>query len=126
MTATLNEGQVHSTLNTRSQHQGTEALEAFRAMPQRFDAVVTDQTMPHMTGEHFAREVRRIRPDMPIILTTGFSDLIAADLRESLGLREVVMKPLVSQELAQAIHRVFNSVVPWCMGLSRPTTASSG
>ena len=88
----------------------TLALELFREDPSAFDLVVTDKTMPTLDGLELSLQILALRPDMPIILTTGFSDLIAADLRESLGLREVVMKPLVSQELARAIHRVFNSV----------------
>ena len=56
-----------------SRTSSIEALEAFRAMPHRFDLVVTDQTMPQMTGEELAQALRRIRPDIPIILCTGFS-----------------------------------------------------
>jgi PAS domain S-box-containing protein len=83
-----------------------EALEAFRAMPQRFDLVITDQTMPTMTGEMLARELRRIRPDIPIILCTGFSHLMHAEKAQAMGIDAFLMKPILTQELAQAIQQV--------------------
>jgi len=88
----------------------TLALETFREDPAAFDLVVTDKTMPTMDGLELSRQILALRPDVPIILITGFSDVLTGDLCESHGLREVVMKPLVSQELARAIHRVFNRV----------------
>ena len=88
----------------------TRALESFREDPSAFDLVVTDKTMPTLDGLELSQRILALRPSMPIILITGFSDVNAGDLRESCGFREVVMKPLVSQELAQAIHRVFNRV----------------
>ena len=63
-----------------------DALAAFRATPLRFDLVITDQTMPAMTGETLVRELRRIRPDIPVILCTGYSPLIAPSARQSWGL----------------------------------------
>ena len=83
-----------------------EALEAFRAMPARFDLVITDQTMPNMTGEHLARELRRIRPDVPIILCTGFSHTMSVDKAYALNINAFLLKPLVSHDLATAIRRV--------------------
>jgi CheY-like chemotaxis protein len=83
-----------------------EALEAFRAMPQRFDVVVTDQTMPNMTGEHLTRELRRIRPDIPIILCTGFSHTINAEKAQALGIDAFCKKPLVPRDLAVTIQQV--------------------
>ena len=53
-----------------------EALEAFRANPQQFDCLITDQTMPTLGGDQLAREILKIRPNMPIILCTGFSHTI--------------------------------------------------
>ena len=83
-----------------------EALELFRAAPHQFDLVITDQTMPQMTGETFVRELRRIRPDIPVILCTGFSHTMTAEKARSLGINALLMKPLVSSDLGQAIHRV--------------------
>jgi YesN/AraC family two-component response regulator len=75
-------------------------------MPQRFDLVITDQTMPTMTGEMLARELRRIRPDIPIILCTGFSHLMHAEKAQAMGIDAFLMKPIITQELAQAIQQV--------------------
>jgi PAS domain S-box-containing protein len=83
-----------------------EALEAFRATPQRFDLVVTDQTMPNLTGDALARELRRIRPDIPIILCTGFSHLMTAEKARALGIDAFLMKPLVARDLSLAIRQV--------------------
>jgi PAS domain S-box-containing protein len=83
-----------------------EALETFRTAPHRFDLVITDQTMPHMTGEALARELRRIRPDLPIILCTGFSHTIDAEKAETQGIDAFLMKPLMAHDLALAIQRV--------------------
>jgi PAS domain S-box-containing protein len=85
-----------------------EALEAFRTMPRRFDLVITDQTMPNMTGETLAREMRRLRPELPIILCTGFSHTITAEKAQMLRLNAFLMKPLTTRELAVTIRQVFD------------------
>jgi CheY-like chemotaxis protein len=84
----------------------TEALEVFREAPQRFDLVITDQTMPHMTGERLAQALRRLRSDIPIILCTGFSHVMHAERAQELGIDAFLMKPLAMQELAQTIQQV--------------------
>jgi CheY-like chemotaxis protein len=84
----------------------TEALQAFRAAPQHFDLVITDQTMPGMSGVALAAELRRLRPDIPIILCTGFSQAVTAETACELGINAVLMKPLESRDLALAIRRV--------------------
>jgi CheY-like chemotaxis protein len=83
-----------------------EALAAFAATPQAFDLVITDQTMPRLTGEAFACEIRRIRPQMPIILCTGFSDTMTAAQATALGINAYVLKPLSIRECSQVIRRV--------------------
>lgn len=83
-----------------------EALELFRATPHQFDLVITDQTMPQMTGETFVRELRRIRPDIPVILCTGFSHTMTAEKARTLGIDALLMKPLVTGDLGRAIQRV--------------------
>jgi PAS domain S-box-containing protein len=82
------------------------ALETFRQTPQYFDLVITDQTMPHLTGEALACELRRIRPDIPIILCTGFSHTIDADKAQAQGIDAFLMKPLVARDLGLAIQHV--------------------
>jgi CheY-like chemotaxis protein len=86
-----------------------EALEVFRAAPQRFDLVITDQTMPNMTGETLARELRRLRPDIPLILCTGFSHTMSAEKAQALQLNTFLMKPLATRDLAVAIRQVLDA-----------------
>ncbi|MBM3223700.1 MAG: response regulator [Candidatus Tectomicrobia bacterium] len=83
-----------------------EALEAFRAEPQRFDLVITDQTMPQLPGDVLATELRRLRPELPIILCTGLSYSITAERAQALGIAAFLMKPLVIRDLAVTIRQV--------------------
>ncbi len=83
-----------------------EALETFRAQPDAFDLVITDMTMPGLTGKELAKELMSIRSDIPIILCTGFSDLINEKQAEEIGIREFLMKPYVIASLAQTIRKV--------------------
>lgn len=83
-----------------------EALEAFQAEPDKFDLVITDQTMPLMTGEMFAKKLLSIRPDIPIVLCTGFSDLITEEKAMAMGIREFVMKPILMSDFAKTIKKV--------------------
>ena len=85
-----------------------EALETFRARPDRFDVVITDQTMPYMTGETLARELMQIRKDIPIILCTGLGKVILKERVMAVGIREIVAKPFVIRQLAQSIRRVLD------------------
>lgn len=85
-----------------------EALEAFRANPDRFELVITDLTMPNMTGIQLAQELKKIRPDLPVILCTGFSDQINAEQSEAMGLQGFVMKPVIKTEIATKIRRVLD------------------
>ena len=85
-----------------------EALGAFRVRPEDFDLVITDMTMPNMTGEKLAGEIMKIRPDLPVILCTGFSESISEEKAKALGLAEFLMKPLAVDALAQTIRRVLD------------------
>ena len=85
-----------------------EALELFRKQPERFDLVITDMTMPHMTGDRLSREMMRIRPDIPIILCTGFSEYITEEKVKEMGIRELAMKPLDASDLAKTIRRALD------------------
>ena len=84
----------------------TKALDAFQADPQQFDLVLTDQTMPLMTGEAFAHAIHAIRPDVPVILVTGFSHLVDADKARDLGIDAFLIKPWDVQEMADIMQRV--------------------
>ena len=81
-----------------------EALDFFRECPERFDLVITDMTMPNMTGIELARELMKIRPDMPIILCTGFSEDITAEKVNAIGLRALVFKPITQRTIAKSIR----------------------
>jgi PAS domain S-box-containing protein len=85
-----------------------EALELFRSSSQRFDLVITDMTMPGMTGEKFAVELKQIRKDIPVILCTGFSSLISPEEAESLGVDCFLMKPVVKGDLIKTIRSLLD------------------
>jgi PAS domain S-box-containing protein len=85
-----------------------EALSVFRQDPHRFDLVITDQTMPGLTGEALSRELLRIRPDLPIILCTGFSHVISAERAKALGIQGYLMKPLAIRDLVPIIRHVLD------------------
>jgi PAS domain S-box-containing protein len=91
------------TVYTRS----PDALAAFRAAPQVFDLVITDQTMPYMTGDILIRQLWCIRPDIPVILCTGYSPLIAAEHTETLEIDALLMKPVTVEDFARTIRQVF-------------------
>ena len=85
-----------------------EALNVFRLDPHRFDLVITDQTMPGLTGEALSRELLRIRPDLPIILCTGFSHIMSAEKAKALGIQGYLMKPLAIRDLVPIIRHVLD------------------
>jgi PAS domain S-box-containing protein len=95
--------------NVVAKTNSIEALEVFKAQPDQFSLVITDQTMPHMTGAGLAKELMRIRPDIPIILCTGFSEVINAEKARTLGIREFLMKPFAPREIADIIRHVLDS-----------------
>ncbi len=85
-----------------------EAYELFRQNPNAFDLVITDMTMPDLTGDVLARKLIALRPDIPIIVCTGFSERINADIIKEIGIRELAMKPVVMKDIAQMIERVLS------------------
>ncbi|MGD8227895.1 MAG: PAS domain S-box protein [Desulfobacteraceae bacterium] len=85
-----------------------EALELFRKKPDEFDLVITDMTMPNMTGEELANELMFIRPDIPIILCTGFSRSVTEKKAKAMGIQAFILKPILRQELAETIRRVLD------------------
>ncbi len=83
-----------------------EALEAFSREPEAFDLVVTDMTMPHMIGTELAQRLLSIRPELPIILCTGFSEAMNRDNILGAGIKELIMKPVIKNELGQKVCKV--------------------
>ncbi|RPI77124.1 MAG: hybrid sensor histidine kinase/response regulator [Desulfobacteraceae bacterium] len=85
-----------------------QALEAFKADPDCFDLIITDMTMPQMTGDRLATAVMALRPGMPVILCTGYSERISEKQAKALGIKAFVMKPLVMREIAKTIRQVLD------------------
>ncbi|MBU0961103.1 MAG: response regulator, partial [Proteobacteria bacterium] len=85
-----------------------EALHTFMHKPESFDLLITDLTMPRITGMQLAREALNIRADIPIILCSGFSELMNAEKAKSFGIREYIMKPIIKKDLAQVVRRVLD------------------
>ncbi len=86
-----------------------EALKLFENDIHRFDLVITDMTMPHLSGEQLVKEILALRPHMPIILCTGYSRRMTKEKADTLGIRSFLMKPIVFQELAAEIRKVLNT-----------------
>ena len=85
-----------------------EALALFRAGPERFDLIITDMTMPQMTGVRLSEEIRRVRSEIPVIISTGYSTLIDAEKAKELGIAAFVMKPMAKRDLAEAVRKVLD------------------
>jgi CheY-like chemotaxis protein len=85
-----------------------EALALFQNDPSQFDLVITDMTMPFMTGDELAMELMRIRQDIPIIVCTGYSERITEEKALSIGVRAYLGKPLLKSELAKTVRRVLD------------------
>ncbi len=90
----------------------TAALEAFREAPQRFDIVLTDETMPELIGTALAREMQLLRPDIPIVLMSGYSGVQLHERARALGIREVLHKPLQSKDIAECLVRILRYRTP--------------
>jgi PAS domain S-box-containing protein len=90
------------------QNCGNRALQLFEKGPGRFDLIITDMTMPNMTGVELAGKAMEIRPDIPIIVCTGFSHLITKEKAQKIGIREFVMKPFSKMEMAETIRKVLD------------------
>lgn len=85
-----------------------EALKAFRTQPNTFDLIITDMTMPKITGLQLTEEVLAVRSDIPVILCTGFSELINEEKAKDAGIRRYLMKPLLKRDLAIAVREVLD------------------
>jgi PAS domain S-box-containing protein len=88
-----------------------KALEVFHGRPDDFDLVIMDQTMPHMSGGELAREILRVRPGMPIILCTGYSENLDEEEALAMGIKAFLMKPFSVKEIAETIRRVLGHAI---------------
>ena len=86
-----------------------EALDKFSADPGYFDLVITDMTMPKMTGVKLSEKIIEIRPDIPVIICTGHSALIDEERAQKLGIGAYVMKPIDLDEIAKTIRNVLDA-----------------
>jgi CheY-like chemotaxis protein len=87
------------------------ALQAFRAEPERFDLVLTDETMPDLTGTELARELRQLRPEISIILMSGYGGAQLSERAQAAGVIDVLRKPLVRRDIAEPIARALHAGV---------------
>jgi len=85
-----------------------EALALFRTKPNDFNLVITDMTMPNMTGDDLAIELMKIRPDIPVIICTGYSKKISDESASEMGIKAFVYKPIVKTDLAKTIRKVLD------------------
>lgn len=86
-----------------------KALQLFCSSPKEFDLIITDMTMPLMTGAELSKNILALRPDIPIILCTGFSDLVDEKKAGSVGVRKLLMKPVTRKELALAVRKILDN-----------------
>jgi PAS domain S-box-containing protein len=91
-----------------ARNSSIEALELFKKKKDRFDLVITDMTMPNMTGEKLSEKLMQIRPDIPVILCTGFSSMIDEQKALDMGIRAFISKPILKREIAEAIRKVLD------------------
>ncbi len=97
------------TVETR--YSSVDALKAFKANPGAIDLVITDMTMPNMTGDKLAMELISIRSDIPVIICTGFSERIDRNKAEAAHIKGFLMKPIVKSELAQMVRKVLDEMM---------------
>lgn len=87
-----------------------EALETFQKDPEQFDAVISDMTMPEMTGDMLACKLMEFRPDIPIIICSGFNSSMNEEKAKEMGIRRFIMKPIIKREVARAIRQALDTV----------------
>jgi CheY-like chemotaxis protein len=88
-----------------------DAFSAFQRRPDAFDFVLTDMTMPQMTGDELSKKMLVVRPDIPVVICTGFSELIDENKAKEIGVRALVMKPFTKKELAQSVREVLGDEI---------------
>ena len=91
-----------------SETNPSSALALFKNDPDQFDLIMTDMTMPHMTGDRLVKEIHKIRPRMPIILCTGYSDRMSEESAKALGIRKYMEKPIELKALARSVREVLD------------------
>ena len=85
-----------------------EAVEALRSNPMKYDLILTDMTMPQMNGHNLAKKAMEIRPGLPVVLCTGFSDQINEEKARSVGILAFLLKPVLFHDLANALRKALD------------------
>ncbi len=80
----------------------------FKAQPDRYDLVITDMTMPNMTGDTLSKKLIEIRPDIPVILCTGYSETITEENAETMCIKKFIMNPIITKKMAKTIRDVLD------------------
>ncbi|MEE8383230.1 MAG: response regulator [Thermodesulfobacteriota bacterium] len=86
-----------------------EAMQLFRQIPEQFDLVIADCTMPRISGMELAEEMMTIRPDIPIILYTGFNESVNRETAVAMGIRDLLMKPISVSELTGMVDKLLSN-----------------
>jgi PAS domain S-box-containing protein len=94
--------------NVTTRINSIEALELFKTQPDSFDLVITDLTMPNMTGDELAKKMMVIRPDIAVMLCTGFCTRITEEKSKSMGIKAFILKPLIRKDIAEVIRQVLD------------------
>ena len=97
--------------NVTAMTSSIKALELFKENPYRHDLLLTDLIMPQLTGDKLVSEIIEIRPDMPVIITSGFTDTIVNDNFKQLSNKAFISKPFQPQELAKTVRQVLDRTV---------------
>ncbi|MCA1786028.1 MAG: response regulator, partial [Desulfobacteraceae bacterium] len=103
----LNTLGYHVTIETGSR----EAITKFNFHPEEYDLVITDMTMPEMNGDEMAQKMKAVRPDIPIVICTGFSSDISVEIARKKGFSAFLMKPVQLRELAQVVRKVLDKTI---------------
>jgi|GEM_PF-3861363 len=82
----------------------------FRNNPDEFDLVITDMTMPNLTGDNLARELMKIRPEIPVIVCTGYSKKISMDVAAQIGIKAICDKPITMEDLSKIVRKTLDDV----------------
>jgi PAS domain S-box-containing protein len=99
----------HFGYHVRTTVNSMEAVDMVRSDPHAIDLVITDMTMPHMTGDTLARELLKIRPELPIVISTGYSEKLTAEKIEAIGIKGMLQKPILKQELLRMVNEILGN-----------------
>ncbi len=85
-----------------------EALDQIRLNPEKYDLLITDMTMPKMTGDVLAQEVKQLNPELPVVICTGFSEKLTPERASNMGVEKILIKPVIKAQMAKTIRKVLD------------------